>query len=425
MISIDDMFDGLIKASFRGVPFWMPNSRETVGRRVAKFLFPGRNDRVYEDLGAFDGPITFPGVLIGDDFVEQAQAMRAALRTPGRALLLHPWFGELDVILVEPGTVSVDQHSLRVARIEMTVELFRPDQPPPTDTVAAINAASADLGTQANNLLAAVMAPVELAVAAIGTGLAVCAQVAGVFQGVVGVAGVIASAASAAVAGLLAVGDLAIDATLPAALGAALAAPGAAIALTSETLLPAAVGPGDLPLPSPPQDPKVTTGILINATTQIVALVPAGTGTAPAGAVALAAGALTVISAISAASDIVFDSQTDAQYWCAQQLVAIDAVAGLAVALAPNMPSTAGAVWRSLQALRATVIADINAVIGRLPVVQTYTLLDSTPAWLVAQALVGDTPAAMLGMYLDLVNRNNVANPTCMGPGAIEALVAA
>jgi hypothetical protein len=30
----------------------------------------------------------------------------------------------------------------------------------------------------------------------------------------------------------------------------------------------------------------------------------------------------------------------------------------------------------------------------------------------------------VLGMYQDLVARNNVANPLTMGPGAIEALVA-
>ena len=55
---------------------------------------------------------------------------------------------------------------------------------------------------------------------------------------------------------------------------------------------------------------------------------------------------------------------------------------------------------------------------------QTLTLLGTTPVWLIAQGLVGDTPDQVLATYQDLVTRNAIAHPALAGPGAIEALVA-
>jgi prophage DNA circulation protein len=232
MIDIADIFRTLIPASFGGVDFWMVNSRITAGRRVQKFLFPGRDDYVWEDLGALVGPIPVSGIMVGDDYVEQAQAMRAAFLTAGPQLLLHPWLGELTVILPQPGTISFDQTHLRMARVEFTVELFDPTQPAPDDTLSDLIAAIQDVQAAANDLVAAVLAPVQLTVAAIGVVQQVCGQVAGIVGTVVGAAGAIAGAASGAVAALEDIGALPLDATYPAAVTAALLAPLEAIAAT-------------------------------------------------------------------------------------------------------------------------------------------------------------------------------------------------
>jgi prophage DNA circulation protein len=426
MIGTEDIFESLIPASFRGIPFWMIDSRLTVGRRVQAFLFPGRDDRVYEDLGAFDGPISITGVLVGDDFVSQAQDMRAAMRAPGSAQLLHPWLGELTVILKEPGTVSFDQTTLRLARIEMSIELFTPDDPPAADTLSAVNDDIEDLQTQAGSLIAAVLAPAALTLAAISVVETVCGQVAGIFTTVAAAVGAVASAVAADVALLGSAALVGADAiATPAAVAALLAAPVADIVGTSVTLLPAAIGPGDAAPPTATQDPRQTTAMLLSAVTQIVALTGGASGAAaPAVAVSLAAAAYAAAGAVDAASDIVYTSQQDAQASLASLLAGIDAVATLAVSLAPSLPAAAGTVWRSTQRLRAAVAADINAQIGRLPVVQSFTLAATMPVWLVAQALVGDTPAQLAATYADLIARNNVVNPAAIGPGTIEALVA-
>jgi prophage DNA circulation protein len=424
-IDIADIFRVLIPASFKGVDFWMIDSRITVGRRVQKFLFPGRDDAVWEDLGAVDGPIPITGILVGDDYVSQAKDMAQAFRSAGPGQLLHPWLGELRVILPHPGTISFSQHSLRRASLEFTVELFDPTKPAPTDTLGSLLDAIEDIQAQATGLINAVLAPINLTVAAIGAVQAVCGAVAGIIGQVVGAVGYVFSAVSGEVAALAGVGGLPPGPGYPAAVGAVLEAPFDAIAQTSATLLPAAIGPGDAAPSATPQDARATAAMLLAATGGVAALGSATAIAAPTGAMALAGAAYAVGAAVDAATDIVFTSQQDARFWLAQIQAGVDQVAALAVSLGPVLPVTAGQVYRSCQALRAAVAADINAQIGRLPIVQTLTMASTMPAWLVAQALAGDNPAQLLATYQDLVARNAVAYPLAMGPGSIEALVAA
>ena len=84
MIDIQGLYDGLIlESTFRGVPFWTVDSRDTAGRRLQKFLFPGQDQAVYQDLGQFDGDIHISGLLVGDDYAHQADLLRNAFQTAG------------------------------------------------------------------------------------------------------------------------------------------------------------------------------------------------------------------------------------------------------------------------------------------------------------------------------------------------------
>jgi prophage DNA circulation protein len=425
MSDTTSVLDNLLPASFRGVQFWMPDTRITAGRRTAKFLFPGNDKANWQDLGQLDGPFSISGLMVGDDYVDQANNMLAAWRTAGSAILVHPWLGSLVVILKEPGTISFSQAQLRVARLEMTVELFNPTAPAAADTRSAVDDGVDDVQDQASGIIAAILAPATLTLAAFGAALAVADQVAGIYDSVVGTVGDVVNAVAGDISALEGVGDLVLGSTLAGDVAALLAAPAAAIALTSATLYTQAIGPGDIPPATAPQDPTATSTMLFTAAVQIAALAGANPGAAPGGPIALGAACMALASGVDASTDIVFTSGQDAQAWLVVELAAVDQVAALAVQLAPYMPAAAGQVWRSLQGMRGAVIADISAQIGRLPVVQTYTLAATVPAWLVAQALIGDTPAKLLAMYTDLVARNGVTYPWMMGPGSIEALAAA
>lgn len=419
MIDIQGLFDSLLDASWRGLTFAMPDSRHGAGRRLLRTLFPGRDGKASQDLGPIDAPLQIRGLVVGDDYVHRARRLEAAFRTAGPGLLVHPWLGEVLVILTEPAIFTFTQGELRAVRFQASFEFYNPRKPPPADTLSKLLDAWEDLQAEARALLAAVLAPIALTLAAIGAVESFCSQVVGVFDQVVGVDNALADAARAPVAGYAAIGALPVDATYPGAVAAVLAAPSAAISATSASVLPSAIGPGDLPTATAPIDAAISTAALLTANALTVAL---GTNTSPTGALALAQAALILADAISASSDLTFASQQEAEAWLARLLAAIDATAALAITTAANQQLAAALVWRSLQRLRAAVAADIGNIIGRLPKVQIITLNDTMPVWLVAQSLAGDTPSKVLAMYSDLVSRNAIAHPAMAGPGDIEAL---
>src|SRR5882757_9166886 len=101
-MDIIGLANSLLDATFRGIPFSILDSRHEVGRRLQRFLFPGRDESAFQDLGAADGSIRITGLISGDDYVHQAQRLHTAFRLPGPATLVHPWLGDLVVLLEKP-----------------------------------------------------------------------------------------------------------------------------------------------------------------------------------------------------------------------------------------------------------------------------------------------------------------------------------
>jgi prophage DNA circulation protein len=421
MIEIEGQTDNYAPGSFRGIPFWMPQADDETGRRAKRFFFPGQDTTAFQDLGAFDGPINVTGFVIGDDFVDQMAQLKAAFRTAGPGLLVHPWLGQINVVLTEPVKVQWQVTEQRVARFTATFAPYFPPQPPVADTVGATSAAVEDVNDDSGTLIGVVLAPATLTLALVDATEGVCAVLGTIWAVAAAVTGTIAAAVAIGAAVLGTVETFTLDDTYAGAVYAAIAAPSAAIVVTSETLLPAAIGPGDLVPTSITVDPRVTTAAILAAQCQILALATAQAAVLP---LVLAAAAIAVSDAVSASQDIVFSSQEDATTWLATLTSAIDATALLAEHVAPSQPLAAGTVWRDLQAMRGAVAANINAVIGSLPVVQDVTLTSAVPVWLIVQGLYGDTPGNMLAAYNDIVARNVIANPSLTGPGEIEALVA-
>jgi prophage DNA circulation protein len=101
--------DRLRPASFRGVPFFVDSTTDPVGRTGAVHLYPKRDDAFVEDLGLFNGEIIVRAYLVGPNYMEQRDELLAALNQSGTGILVHPYFGEIEVFCL-PGSQN---HALR------------------------------------------------------------------------------------------------------------------------------------------------------------------------------------------------------------------------------------------------------------------------------------------------------------------------
>lgn len=110
--------DSLRPASFRGVPFQVDASDFGIGRRAQVHEYPQRDKPWVEDLGRATREINFDAFVVGDDYVDQANKLIAALEAAGPGTLVHPWFGTLTVSLKELARVSFNA-SLGQARVTL------------------------------------------------------------------------------------------------------------------------------------------------------------------------------------------------------------------------------------------------------------------------------------------------------------------
>lgn len=108
MADEERLSDNLLPASFRDVPFHVGTHDLGAGRRVQVHEYPQRDKPFVEDLGRATRELEFTAVLVGEDYVDQVNALLKALETPGPGTLVHPWLGEMEVALKDKGRVSFD-----------------------------------------------------------------------------------------------------------------------------------------------------------------------------------------------------------------------------------------------------------------------------------------------------------------------------
>lgn len=416
-MDINGLYDSLLDCSFRGVIFTVPDSRHEVGRRTQRFFFPGRDTTSFQDLGAMDGPIRIKGLIVGTDYIHQGRRIATALRAPGAGTLVHPWLGELQVVLIEPATINFDLQKSRLVSFEAVFARIDPDTPSLVDTLTGLLDAADNLKAQARALLRNVLAPVALALAVVGYVGRFASRAATMWTSIAGGAltGIVASTLSS----LPGVGGLVVNNTYADKVADQTGAVPAALARASNPLIPAAVGAGgDIATPAA-TDPRETARTLLAGVTgtDVAAIDPT-----PGPAMAVAAQAMILAALLSTASDIPFTSSADAIDWRDVVSGGLDLAATRAATLASTQPTAAGGLWRGLVAARSAWQADMNTIIGRLPNVVTVTLPSTVPAWLVAQYLAGDRPDQLLAMYRDLISRNDVRHPAMVPAGPIEVL---
>lgn len=100
--------DRLLPASFRAVPFHVGTGDIGAGRRVQVHEYPQRDKPFAEDLGRATRELELTAQLVGEDYVDQVNALLRALETPGPGTLVHPWLGEMSVSLKDKGRISFD-----------------------------------------------------------------------------------------------------------------------------------------------------------------------------------------------------------------------------------------------------------------------------------------------------------------------------
>ena len=87
------------KGSFRGASFRTEGHERSGGRRIATFEFPGRDEPLSEDLGRRARGFSIDCHVIGGDYRSDRDALIDALEASGPGLLVHPWHGQMMVVV--------------------------------------------------------------------------------------------------------------------------------------------------------------------------------------------------------------------------------------------------------------------------------------------------------------------------------------
>jgi len=96
---VTDFRTELRPSSFRGIPFLIGDDDANCGRRIVTHEFPGRDDPYHEDLGLMPFGFSLQAFVIGSGYVARATALEAAFLQKGPGTLIHPHYGEVQVVV--------------------------------------------------------------------------------------------------------------------------------------------------------------------------------------------------------------------------------------------------------------------------------------------------------------------------------------
>ncbi|WP_137971861.1 DNA circularization protein [Pseudomonas sp. F(2018)] len=87
--------------SFRGVPFNLRTSSRTGGRRTVLDEYPLRDKPSTQDMGRSARKFTLLMVVIGADYMARRDQLIEALEAKGPGTLVHPYYGEMQVAVLD------------------------------------------------------------------------------------------------------------------------------------------------------------------------------------------------------------------------------------------------------------------------------------------------------------------------------------
>ncbi len=114
----------LREASFRGVKFYVDGAETEVGRRTVLHEYPFKDIPWNEDLGKATRHYTVTAYVVQsldnsyDYFVERDKLI-AALEEKDAGTLIHPYLGELQVVLAERASIEETSADGGIARFRM------------------------------------------------------------------------------------------------------------------------------------------------------------------------------------------------------------------------------------------------------------------------------------------------------------------
>lgn len=414
-----DCLPGLLPASFRGVPFWVLDADHEAGRRMATVFFPGRDGAWHDDLGLHTGPISLNALVIGDDYIQQANRLQGALNTPGPGTLVHPWLGEKWVVCNTPANINYSSKNLRVVTFDLTFEedtsgfdLF--------STVAGLIASVSALFSGASYLVASIMGTASVSLAAWTTGREALSSLTGDFLELISRT----KSANLYITSLSKPQDILKKVlTQPAGPDTAssmadtlITFPKTIQAIASTPLTPA-IG---LQIPRNRASHKEGAILLLKMADQ-AASYETITLTDASMALGMEAACLAAVAALICEID--FENRQEAMVWRTQLNNALTQCLERTVQLAQQAPESSARLRASLSNLQANLALDMNETIGRLPAIQTVTPVATVSAFLLAQHYVGDDPQQVVPMVHDLWRRNRLRHPGSIPADPVEVLL--
>lgn len=390
--STPHLLPGLMPAQYAGVDFHMPDTTTIPGRRVAEHLFPGIDRAAYDDMGEAPEEITVTGILLGDDYIGQAQRLRRIMKSPGPKSLIHPWLGGMTVIMEYPGEISFADYELRVARFTASFKVIRSGGGSAGGSTSARLSQSVSRLISVSQILGEIRTP--LSNRAIPRTIRIIREA-------------FPDLPAFPVAGFLNSFDQANEARIEESV---------------VTEGPVATAAGFTPA-VPRETPEAVFKDLSKGAKTLVEAVPESPSNADRALLVSASGLVLA----RAAGMTVFHSYKSQAEALEIRETSTDLLHKLGEA--SNLPSgpslvhyqsVAFEIERSCHELAAAVHDDINEVIGRLPPLHRVPLDRVTDAFLIAHHLFGDTLINVEAGYRSLVRRNDPRHPAQIQPGIVE-----
>lgn len=425
------------RGSFRDVEFLVNGVTSTVGRRTVIHTFPGRDFPSTEDNGMKPKAFGLEAFVIGEDYMEQRDALREAFETEGPAPLVHPYWGKFTVVVV--GDVRIQETTAEGGMARFTLNVVEAEEAPPIvekqdtekeveeeaekATEAVKEQADEDLDAGPPNIAEIIQAAINTVTAAVAVVNTVKGKVNAVMNKIDEIAEAIEAVADA-VAALVAFPGQLVDAVTD-AVGAVMDAVGS-IGDAFDSYFDDDETPGDVagnPLSAalgstPASGDKRLEALMVafreifaygDDFTELSTLTPTLRTTANnRDAIVVVFKSVAVIQAARVAATMPISSAT----------LAISTRNELFEAIDELLEDANDTVYGALVDLRAAISRHFTQVSEQLPQVSTFTPKKTLPALVIAQMVHGDAKRDA-----EIIDRNNIKNPAKVpGDEALEIL---
>lgn len=132
-----------LRGSFRSAEFTVPTNDLEFGRRTKVHEFPLRDDPYVEDLGRKARRFSVEVFVAGLGYMAARDALIAEIEKPGDGLLTHPYYGILNVTVVDAKVRETSREggkaTFNITFVEAGAEIFPTSE---TDTASSTDAAA-------------------------------------------------------------------------------------------------------------------------------------------------------------------------------------------------------------------------------------------------------------------------------------------